>query len=184
MHVYGMCHSQLVSAVFATARNVPDWTWEVAMVKFDIWGVWECPGGTGRTTSEGVFDGLLTGTVVDQPSHIRLRSDQWRGSGNVSGGRSGGVVRQVLSRNFILGTRLTSTVERLLEIRRLHTWWTVTHAGVAFWIGVSFDNGWIFPELLVGIWGTLLGNGLTTGCLAAIAMTLVLGITSRMGADA
>ena len=54
-------------------------------------------------------------------------------------------------------------------------------AGVAFWIGVSFDNGWIFPDLLVGTWGTLLGNGLTTGCLAAIAMTLVLGITSRRG---
>ena len=90
-------------------------------------------------------------------------------------------MRQVLSRHLILSTRLTRTVERLLEIRRLHTWCTVTHAGVAFWIGVSFDNGWIFPDLLVGTWGTLLGNGLTTGCLAAIVMTLVLGITSRRG---
>ena len=100
------------------------------MAKFDIWESKTAPGDTGRTTSEEIFDGLLTGTVVDQPSHTRLCSHQWRGSGNASGGRFGGAVRQVLSRHLILSTRLTRTVERLLEIRRLHTWCTVTRTRV------------------------------------------------------
>ena len=52
-------------------------------------------------------------------------------------------------------------------------------AGVGLWIGVSFDNGWIFPELLEGTWGALLGSGLTTGSLVAIVLTLILGFTSH-----
>ncbi len=51
--------------------------------------------------------------------------------------------------------------------------------GVAFWIGVGFHNQWIFPDLLAdGIWGTLLGNGLTSGGIAAILMTALMELTS------
>ena len=52
-------------------------------------------------------------------------------------------------------------------------------AGVGLWIGVSFDNGWIFPELLEGTWDALLSNGLTTGSLVAIVLTLILDFTSH-----
>jgi len=60
-------------------------------------------------------------------------------------------------------------------------------AGVAFWIGVGFQNGMIFPEFASGFAGGLLSNGMTSGGLAAIFMTLFLEMTesrrSRMEAE-
>ena len=51
-------------------------------------------------------------------------------------------------------------------------------AGVSFWIGVGFQNGVIFPEHVSGIAGGLLENGMTTGGLVAILLTLVVELTS------
>ena len=51
-------------------------------------------------------------------------------------------------------------------------------AGVAFWIGLGFQYQWIFPHLLDGAWGTLLGNGMTTGGFAAILMNTFMELTS------
>ena len=46
-------------------------------------------------------------------------------------------------------------------------------AGVAFWIGLGFQNELIFADAL-GAWSGLLGNGMTSGGLAAILMTAFL----------
>ena len=47
-----------------------------------------------------------------------------------------------------------------------------TVAGIAFWVGVGFQNGVIFPELLgEGFMGVLLGNGMTSGAIVAVALT-------------
>ena len=47
-----------------------------------------------------------------------------------------------------------------------------TVAGIAFWVGVGFQNGVIFPELLGdGFLGVLLGNGMTSGAIVAVALT-------------
>ena len=51
-------------------------------------------------------------------------------------------------------------------------------AGVSFWIGVGFQNGVIFPEHVSGIAGGLLENGMTTGGLVAILLTLFVELTS------
>ena len=51
-------------------------------------------------------------------------------------------------------------------------------AGVAFWVGAGCQNGMIFPELLADVAGGLLQNGITTGGLAAILMTLFLELTA------
>ena len=51
--------------------------------------------------------------------------------------------------------------------------------GVAFWIGVGFQNGMIFPELVSAFAGGLLANGMTSGGLVAILMTLFLAVTER-----
>ena len=52
-------------------------------------------------------------------------------------------------------------------------------AGLAFWIGTGFQNQVIFAEMLNNTTlGELLGNGMTTGGLAAIAMTLILEAAS------
>ncbi len=50
-------------------------------------------------------------------------------------------------------------------------------AGVAFWIGVGFQNGAIFPEYFNEFAGGLLQNGMTAGGLAAILMTMFLELT-------
>ena len=50
--------------------------------------------------------------------------------------------------------------------------------GTAFWLGAGFQNGWIFPELLGdGFVGILLGNGMTSGAIVAILMTLFMELT-------
>ena len=52
-------------------------------------------------------------------------------------------------------------------------------AGVSFWIGVGFQNQWIFPDLLgEGFLGVLLGNGMTSGAIVAILMMVFMEITS------
>ena len=49
--------------------------------------------------------------------------------------------------------------------------------GVAFWVGVGFQNQGIFPELLGGFGSVLLGNGMTSGALAAVIMTVFMDLT-------
>ena len=44
--------------------------------------------------------------------------------------------------------------------------------GLSFWLGVGFQNQVIFADLLGGTWGTLLGNGMTAGCLTAIVLRI------------
>ena len=59
-------------------------------------------------------------------------------------------------------------------------------AGVAFWIGLGFENGMIYPEQAASFAGGLFSNAMTTGGLAAILMTLFVDLTqsrsSRMAA--
>ncbi len=50
-------------------------------------------------------------------------------------------------------------------------------AGVAFWIGTGFQNQLIFADAFSTWWGQLLGNGMTSGGLAAILMTLFLELS-------
>ena len=49
--------------------------------------------------------------------------------------------------------------------------------GVAFWLGVGFENQVIFPEFFSEFAGGLLQNGMTAGGLVAILLTLFLEIT-------
>ncbi len=50
--------------------------------------------------------------------------------------------------------------------------------GLSFWVGVGFENKVIFPDLLTGSFGAIFGNGMTTGALCAILLTLFLELTS------
>ena len=51
--------------------------------------------------------------------------------------------------------------------------------GLSFWFGTAFQNRWVFPDLLgEGFLGVLLGNGMTSGALAAIAMMVFMELTS------
>ena len=50
--------------------------------------------------------------------------------------------------------------------------------GISFWLGVGFQNQVIFADMLGGTWGTLLGNGMTAGCLTAIVLTAFMELTA------
>ena len=50
-------------------------------------------------------------------------------------------------------------------------------AGVAFWAGVGFQNGVIYPEYFSTFAGGLLNNGMTAGGLVAMIMTLFVELT-------
>ena len=51
--------------------------------------------------------------------------------------------------------------------------------GLSFWIGVGFQNQWIFADQLgEGFLGVLLGNGMTSGSIVAILMMLFMELTS------
>ena len=61
-------------------------------------------------------------------------------------------------------------------------------AGMAFWLGVGFQNQLIFPDLLGdGFLGILLGNGMTAGAITAVVMMVFLELTGprrrRLRAD-
>ena len=51
--------------------------------------------------------------------------------------------------------------------------------GVSLWIGIGFQNQVILPDLLTGTLGTLLSNGMTTGSVCVIFLTLLMEFTSR-----
>ncbi len=52
--------------------------------------------------------------------------------------------------------------------------------GIAFWVGVGFQNGLIFPDLFNDFAGGLFDNGMTAGGLTAILLTLFMEVaTSR-----
>ncbi len=56
---------------------------------------------------------------------------------------------------------------------------TAAIAGLSFWIGFGFQNQLIFSDLLGdGFLGVLLGNGMTSGALAAIIMMVFMELTS------
>ena len=51
--------------------------------------------------------------------------------------------------------------------------------GVSLWIGIGFQNQVILPDLLTGTLGTLLSNGMTTGSVCVILLTVLMEYTSR-----
>ena len=50
-------------------------------------------------------------------------------------------------------------------------------AGVAFWVGVGFENRAVFPEYITELAGSHLNNGMVAGGLVAIIMTLFMELT-------
>ena len=65
---------------------------------------------------------------------------------------------------FVVGMRIVS--EEAADYRK------GLIAGVAFWLGVGFQNNLIFPEYLEGFAGGFLENGMTSGGLVAIVLTM------------
>ena len=76
----------------------------------------------------------------------------------------------VLGLMFVEGMR--TVFQDGLDVRK------ATIVGVSFWIGMGFQYNLIFPELLDGTWATLLGNGVTTGSVVVILLSLLLEVSA------
>ncbi|MCY4392688.1 MAG: hypothetical protein OXE43_11650, partial [Chloroflexi bacterium] len=71
---------------------------------------------------------------------------------------------------FVQGMRLV--VRNGLDHR------TAAVAGVSFWLGVAFQNGWLFPGLIDGrVAEALLGSGIVAGTLVAVLLTAFIKAT-------
>ena len=77
-----------------------------------------------------------------------------------------GYLTVVLGLMFVEGMRIV--FQDRLDARKAAV------VGVSFWIGMGFQYDLIFPDLLTGTWATLLGNGVTTGSVVVILLTLLL----------
>ena len=66
---------------------------------------------------------------------------------------------------FIFGVKII--IQEGLDYRRSIV------VGLAFWIGVGFKFGWIFPDYFQGPWSELLANGMTVGGFTVIFLNLV-----------
>ena len=51
--------------------------------------------------------------------------------------------------------------------------------GFAFWVGLAFQFDMIYPELLQGFWGNLMGQGMTAGGITVILLSGFLDLTGR-----
>ena len=71
---------------------------------------------------------------------------------------------------FVQGMRIV--VEDGINAKR------ATIVGVSLWIGLGFQNELIFPELLSGTAGALLSNGMTTGSVTVILLTMLMEATA------
>ena len=79
-------------------------------------------------------------------------------------------VTVLLAMLFVLGMRMV--VRDGTDYRK------AVIVGVSFWVGVGFQHGVIFADQLGGLWGDLLGNGMASGGLMAIVLTLFMRLTS------
>ena len=90
----------------------------------------------------------------------------------------GGYLGVLMAMLFLVGIKVL--VQDGLEYRK------GLIVGVAFWIGLGFENEMIFPDQAAAFAGGLFSNAMTTGGLAAILMTLFVESTksrrSRMDA--
>ncbi len=76
----------------------------------------------------------------------------------------------ILGLMFVEGMKIV--VEDGIDARK------ATVVGVSFWIGMGFQHKVIFADLLSGMWETLLGNGMTTGSIAVILLTLLIELSA------
>ena len=88
----------------------------------------------------------------------------------IPGPVAGAYIMVLLSMLFVLGMKIV--------IRDGVDYKKGAIVGVSFWIGVGFQHQLIFADRLGEWWGALLGNGLTSGGICAILITVFIDLTS------
>ena len=135
------------------AATVPNTTYSSSVSMTEITGV------ASRTV--GVYIGAVFIVLAFLPKFMALILA-------IPGPVAGAYMIVLMATLFVVGMRVV--VEDGTDYRKGIV------AGVGFWIGLGFQNELIFADAL-GAWRGLLGNGMTSGGLAAILMTLFLELS-------
>ena len=135
------------------AATVPNTTYSSSVSVTDITGV--------ASRAVGIAIGVIFIVLAFLPKFMALILA-------IPGPVVGAYTIVLMSTLFVLGMRVV--VEDGVDYRK------GVVAGVGFWIGLGFQNELIFADAL-GAWSGLLGNGMTSGGLAAMLMTLFLELS-------
>jgi len=89
----------------------------------------------------------------------------------VPGPVAGGFILVLLAMLFVVGMRIV--IQDGVDYRKGLV------VGISFWIGVGFQNDAIFPQYVAEFAGGILQNGMTSGGITAILMTLFMEVVER-----
>ena len=132
------------------AGTVPNTTYSTSVAIAELTGV--------AARSVGVWIGVLFAAAAFLPKVSAALLA-------IPGPVAAAYITVLLALLFVLGMRMV--VHDGVDYRK------ALIVGVSFWVGVGFQNQAIFADRLGEWWGTLLGNGMTSGGLTAIFLTLL-----------
>lgn len=131
------------------AGTVPNTTYSTSVSVIELTGV--------AARAQGVVLGVIVMVLAFSPKALALLL----AIPNPVAGAYGVALLSVL---FVLGMKLV--VQDGADYRKSLI------VGIAFWLGVGFEGDMIFPELTADFAGGLLRNGMTSGGLVAIVLTV------------
>ncbi len=133
------------------AATVPNTTYSISVAVTELTGV--------ASRHVGIALGLVFVIIAFLPKALAVVLA-------IPGSVAAAYIAVLLAMLFVLGMKIV--VQDGIDYRQSLI------AGAAFWVGVGFQNGLIFPEYFAGFAGGLLENGMTAGGLVAILLTLFL----------
>ena len=136
------------------AGTVPNTTYSTSVAILELTGV--------AARSVGVWIGVVFVAVAFLPKFAAVLVA-------IPGPVVAAYLLALLSLLFVLGMRMV--VRDGVDYRKAIV------VGVSFWVGVGFQNQAIFADHLGHWWGTLLGNGMTSGGLVAVLLTTFMQLT-------
>ena len=136
------------------AATVPNTTYSTSVSVTELTGV--------AARRVGIALGVVFVTVAFVPKALAVVLA-------IPGPVAAAYITVLLAMLFVLGMKIV--VQEGIDYRK------GLIAGVAFWAGVGFQHGLIFPEYFAGFAGGLLENGMTAGGLVAILMSLFVEVT-------
>ena len=136
------------------AATVPNTTYSTSVAVTDLTGV--------ASRRVGIVLGSIFIVVAFLPKILALVLA-------IPGPVAAAYVTVLLAMLFVLGMKIV--VDAGIDYRR------GLIVGIAFWAGVGFQNGLIFPEHVAGFAGGILENGMTAGGLIVIALTVFVELT-------
>ena len=146
----------LLNLVSAAAASLPTSIGRGSSARIVLTGV--------ATRRKGVYGGLVLIAVAFSPKLLALIAA-------VPSPIVAAYITYMLALLFVQG--MTTAVRGGLDGKR------AAILGVCIWIGIGFQNQLIMPELLSGTLKTLLSDGMTTGSVCVILLTLLMEYVSN-----